>query len=326
MNEITYDCKSVKKVFSRIGLAFAATLVVGTVLQLLVFSAGEDSWVYTSSWGMWIGSFLPLYAVAIPLGILIMRKLPACAPESVKLGTKNFLVFVPMCICVMYAGNLVGTILSMALSGGTAENAVANLALDNNPLKLLVMVVLAPVLEEYLCRKVLIDRTRQYGEKIAVFLSALIFGLLHQNLFQFFYAFGLGMIFAYIYTRTGRLRYCIGLHMFINFLGSVVAPWLLSNVDITVMESLDLTLPEEELAALLEPMLPGFIAYMAYALLLIGVAIWGLVLLVLKARTLLWKDADLQIPKGKAFSTVYLNVGMIVYVIVCLAFFVLALL
>ena len=326
MNDMTYNCKGVRKVFSRIGFAFTAILVVATVLQLLVFSAGEDSWVYTSSWGMWIGSFLPLYAVAIPLGILILRKLPAHAPESMKLGTKNFLVFVPMCICVMYAGNLVGTILSMALSGGTAENAVANLALDNNPLKLLVMVVLAPVLEEYLCRKQLIDRTRQYGEKIAVFLSALIFGLLHQNLFQFFYAFGLGMIFAYIYTRTGRLRYCIGLHMFINFLGSVVAPWLLSNVDITVMESLDLTLPEEELAALLEPMLPGFIAYMAYALLLIGVAIWGLVLLVLKARTLLWKDADLQIPKGKAFSTVYLNVGMIVYVIVCLAFFVLALL
>ena len=325
MDEMTYDFKSARKVFSRIGIAFVTILLVTTVLQLLIFAGGEDNWMNTSTWGMWIGSFLPIYAVAIPLGILIMRKLPACAPEDMKLGAKNFLVFVPMSLCVMYAGNIIGTILSLVLSGGTAENAVANYAMDNNPLKVLVMVVLAPVLEEYICRKQLIDRTRQYGEKVAVFLSALVFGLLHQNLYQFFYAFGLGLIFAYVYTRTGRLRYTILLHGFINFLGSVVAPWIMSNVDIAALESLDLTLPEEELAAILGPMLPGFVAYMAYAMLLIGFAIWGLVLLILKGRKLLWKPAQLQIPQGKVFKTAYLNAGMIVYVIVCLAFFVLAL-
>ena len=325
MNEMTYDIKSARKVFSRIGIAFAAILVVGTLLQWLIFSAGEDSWVYTSSWGMWIGTFLPLYAVAIPLGILIMRKLPACAPENVKLGTRNFLVFIPMSICVMYIGNLIGTVLSLALSGGTAENAIADYAMDNHPLKVMVMVVLAPMLEEYICRKQIIDRTRQYGEKVAVFLSALVFGLLHQNLYQFFYAFGMGMIFAYVYTRTGRLRYCIGLHMFINFLGSVVAPWIMSNVDMAALESLDLTLPEEELMAVLEPMMSGFVGYMAYAMLLMGFSVWGLVLLILKARKLLWKPAQLPVPQGKVFKTVYLNVGMIVYIIVCLASFVLAL-
>lgn len=323
MNETTYDLTPARKAFSRIGWALAAILVVSTILQAVLFAI---PWMNTSSWGMWIGSFVPIYAVAIPLGVLLMKALPAQAPQDVKLGAKNFLVFVPMCICVMYVGNLIGTMLSMILSGGTAENVVAGYAMDTNPLKVLVMVILAPLLEEYVCRKQIIDRVGRYGEKTAVFLSALVFGLLHQNLFQFFYAFGLGLIFAYIYTRTGRLRYCVALHAFVNFLGSVVAPWLMTKVDLAVLDSLDLTLPEEELAALLGPILPGLVIYMVYAFALIGCAIWGLVLLILKARKLLWKEAPEQLPKGTAVKTAYWNAGMVIYVLICLACIVIVLL
>lgn len=330
MNETTYDFASAKKVFSRIGLALSAILAIATALQILWFSIpaeifGEDSWTSTSSWGMWLGTFLPLYMIAIPLGLLIMRKLPAQTPQDNKLNAKNFLVFVPMCVCMVYAGNLIGTLLSLVLSGGTAENAVVNYAMDASVLKVLVMVVLAPVLEEYVCRKQIIDRTRQYGEKTAVFLSALVFGLLHQNLYQFFYAFGLGLIFAYIYTRTGRLRYPIVLHGFVNFLGSVVAPWLLSNVDLAAIESLDPTASQEALMEVLVPMLPGFLMFMLYALLLIGIAVWGLVLLILKCRRLMWKEGEAQLPEGTAAKTVYGNVGMVLYILLCIASIIIAL-
>lgn len=330
MNETTYDFEPAKKVFSRIGLALSVILVVSTVLQVLWFTVpalifGEDNWVNTSSWGMWLGTIVPLYIIAIPLGLLIMRKLPARTPQDNKLSAKNFLVFVPMCICVMYTGNLIGTVLSLVLSGGTAENAVMNYAMDNSLLKVLVMVILAPVLEEYVCRKQVIDRTRQYGEKTAVFLSALAFGLLHQNLYQFFYAFGLGLIFAYIYTRTGRLRYSVLLHGFVNFLGSVVAPWLLSNVDLAAIESLNPAASEEVMMEVLAPMLPGFLMFMLYALLLIGFAVWGLVLLILKCRKLMWKEAESQLPGGMAAKTVYLNVGMVLYILLCIASMIIAL-
>ena len=52
-----------------------------------------------------------------------------------------------------------------------------------------------------------------------------MFGLFHLNLFQFFYAFGLGLMFGYVYMRTSQLRYSIVMHMIINFNGSVLAPW-----------------------------------------------------------------------------------------------------
>lgn len=333
MNKTSWELGPVRKVFSRIGLAMCAILLIATALQILLVAIptviwGEDTWLHTSSWGMWLSTFAPIYMVAIPIGLLILRKLPAQAPQSHKLGAKAFAQLLPICICVMYAGNLLGTVLSLLLSGGTAENTVANYALDNHPLKILVMVILAPLLEEYVCRKQIIDRTSRFGEKTAVFLSALVFALLHGNLFQFFYAFGLGLIFAYIYTRTGRLRYPVLLHSFINLLGSVIAPWLLSNIDleaIEAIEKMEATVTEAELMELLTPVLPGFMMFMLYAVLMVGFAIWGLVLLIIKSKRLTWEEAQAQLPKGTAIKTVYLNVGMVLYILLCLVSTVLSL-
>ena len=67
-----------------------------------------------------------------------------------------------------------------------------------------------------------------FGEKPAVILSGLAFGLIHGNLTQFFYAFGLGIAFGYIFVKTGKVKYPIILHMIINFLGSVVSVLVLN--------------------------------------------------------------------------------------------------
>ena len=331
MNETGYDLRSARKAFSRIGLAFFTLSVVATALQLLWILIpeliwGEDHWMVSSSWGIWLGTAIPMYCFAIPACLLILRKLPAQKPEDHKLDFGKFLVLLPICFCVMYGGNLIGNFLSSFLSGGTAENALMDYVMDTNPLKVVVIVILAPLLEEYVCRKQIIDRTRQYGEKTAVFLSALVFGLLHQNFFQFFYAFGLGLIFGYIYLRTGRLRYSVILHVIINFLGSVVAPWILSQMDLAAMENLDPTASPEEVMAVYQKILPGLGLLLLYTLFLLAMFIAGLVLLIVLRKEVIWKEADATLPKKTLFRTVYLNVGMVLYVVLCIVAFVIALL
>lgn len=331
MNESTYDLVSTKKVFSRIGLALCAILAITTVLQMLWFYVpailwGEDNWMSASSWGMWIGSFAPLYLVAIPIGLLVMRKLPAHVPQDNKLEAKSFLTLFPICLFLMYGGNLIGTLLSLLLSGGNAENALIDYVMDSNPLKIAVMVILAPLLEEFVCRKQIIDRTRQYGEKTAAFLSALVFGLLHQNLFQFFYAFALGFVFAYIYIRTGRLRYPVLLHCIVNFMGSVIAPRILAGIDTDAITNMNPNAAPEELVALYQQILPGLLIALGYFLFLGSMSIAGFVLLLVKRKELVWKEADAQLPKNSVVKTVYLNVGMVLYVLLCVAAIVLTLL
>ena len=82
-------------------------------------------------------------------------------------------------------------------------------------------VLWAPVFEEYLFRKLLLDRVAPYGQRIAVLFSALLFGMAHQNGMQFYLAFGIGLLFAVIYLKTGRLRYTIALHCLINLFATL---------------------------------------------------------------------------------------------------------
>ena len=324
MDEISYDLKGSKKVFSRVGFAVSAILVVATVAQLLwafipEWIWGEENPLTSSTWNVWLATIVPLYLIAMPVGVLILRKLPAQKPQDHKLGLRQLLVLFAISYCIMYAGNLIGTVLSLLLSGGTAENAVANYAMDTNPLKILVMVILAPLMEEFICRKQIIDRTARFGEKTAVILSALIFGLLHQNLFQFFYAFGIGIILGYIYIRTGRLRYTVILHTIVNFLGSVVAPWILSLVDLEALTTLDLNGAPEDFLDVVYQILPGALVFWLYSMLLTGVVVFGLVMLIIRFKKATWNPAKDQLPQGTVVKTVYLNAGMIVYILLCLA-------
>lgn len=326
MEEHTYDLKSAKRAFSRVGWSLTAILGTGILLSLVVSllaGAFGGSGIFEESWFIWMISFLPLYGIAIPLGLLIMKKLPAEAPAEHKLGAGNGFVFFLISVFLMYTGNIVGIILSMVLSGGTAVNEIAELVQDNHPFKVLFVVILAPVLEELVFRKQLIDRTRRYGEKAAAMLSAVTFGLLHQNLFQFFYAFALGLVFAYIYLRTGRLRYTAILHAIINFMGSVLAPWLMQLVDLDAMANLDPSLSTAEVLATYGEILPGLLLILAYSMLLIGFFIAGLVLFIIKVRRLVWKEADEQLPKKTAFRTIYCNFGMIAFVMICLVMIIL---
>lgn len=327
MNETAYDLKPARKVFSRIGLAFFVILVLATVLQALLIAIPPIyNWMRSSSWGLWIGTFLPLYGVAIPVGLLLLRSLPAQPPQDKKLRPVSFLVIFPICVFLMLSGSLLGNALSALLSGGTAENELNTFALDPHPLKILVMVILAPLLEEYICRKQIIDRTVRYGEKTAILFSAAVFGLMHQNLFQFFYAFALGLVFGYIYTRTGRLRYTIALHSLVNFMGSVIAPWILTLMESEGLTTLDPTMPTEQLLAFYMEILPTLLAVLGYLFMYLGLAFAGFVLLIIMLHRLEFKETAEPLPKGTAFKTAYLNTGMVLFFLLCAAAFVLALL
>ena len=314
----TGDLKKAKNHFSKLGIGTFAILGIGTVTQLLLIYVVNSTLpqVMEHSWGMWLLTFAPLYLIAVPIGLLLLRKVPAKPLEKHDLKPSRYIVTVIICIFMMYAGNILGTIITALLQllpGVSAGNPILGYATDNALLpKVLFMVILAPVIEEYIFRKQLIDRMHIYGEKLAVITSALMFGLFHGNLSQFFYAFALGLVFGYVYLKTGKLRYSIGLHMLINLLGSVVGPFFLEKVAVVdTMENMDL--------AALEPVMPWLIAFGAYVLVLIGLAIAGLVLLCLNKRKVSFAPAEMELPKGTRIKTAYVNAGMILLTIGCMA-------
>ena len=289
------------------GLQLAAASIVG-----IVYPNGDGP-----SWLLWVCTFIPMYLVAVPVGLLIMRKAPAAPREKHSLRAIQIVIAAIICVFMMYAGNLIGVLVTSLLQTALGLNSTNPLLTyvedDALWLRALVMVILAPIIEEYIFRKQLIDRMNIYGEGLAVVTSALMFGLFHGNLSQLFYAFALGLVFGYVYLKTGRLRYCVGLHMLINFLGSVLAPTLLNAIDFAALDEAELADPAAWTAVSAQ-LLP----FIVYVLGMIGLALTGLVLFCVKVRDVSFAPTEFELPKGAKFKTAYLNVGMILLFISCL--------
>lgn len=323
MNE---QIKQARKDFSRIGFSLFAIGAITSVLQIVfsflwnVSTVGTPLW--DADWAMWVISFVPMYLIAVPIGLWIMKKVPVYSPPAVKLGAKHFWMLMLISIPIMYGGNIIGTILSSILSGGTAQNALLDYVMGNPFLTILVAVLIAPFLEEYIFRKQIIDRLGKYGEKTAIFFSALTFGLFHMNLFQFFYAFGLGLIFAYVYTRTRMLRYSVIMHMIINFMGSAIAPALLNILD---METLEAISSGEASMEQIMGALPGLLAYMGYASLLMFGSVAGFVMLIVRWKKRQLLPAPEELPQGTAAKTAWWNWGVVLFTVFCLVMIVIAL-
>ena len=172
---------------------------------------------------------LPSYIIGTPVCALGMRFAPAEKLEKKKLKPAHFFIAFLMSFTFMYAGNLIGTLvgsLADSLCGG--QSGISELLTNSSSLaNIIFVVILAPIVEELIFRKFIVDRMVRYGELTAVLCSGLLFGLIHGNFYQFFYAALLGMFFAFIYVKTGRIRITILLHALVNFFGGVVAPAIL---------------------------------------------------------------------------------------------------
>lgn len=92
------------------------------------------------------------------------------------------------------------------------------------PLGLLVNGVVAPLVEELVFRGVMYNRLKKHLRYIpAILVSALCFGVYHQNMVQGSYAFLMGCIFAWLYEKTGRFYVPVIAHVISN-----VAAYLLT--------------------------------------------------------------------------------------------------
>lgn len=81
----------------------------------------------------------------------------------------------------------------------------------------LLMVGLVPcIMEESVYRGVLFQGYRTTSTLKGIFLSGLLFGLIHQNFNQFSYAFVMGVIFAFVIEATGSILSTMIIHFIIN--------------------------------------------------------------------------------------------------------------
>ena len=167
------------------------------------------------------------------VGIVLMRLvLPKGTPiKKRSLSFGRFLVIALMCLGVWGVGAVLGN-LSSFFGAETQELFSVDLLGAEILPYLIYAVIGAPVVEELAFRKVLCDRLHDTHEGYAAVVSGLLFGLMHGNHHQFFLAFFIGMLFAMVYQRTGRIVYTMLLHGMINLIATL--PELLSLVNVRI--------------------------------------------------------------------------------------------
>ena len=218
--------------FSRLGWALTAQMAAMLAVQtaLLLAAQALAPVLVRSGVFLWLVSVLSAYGAGVPAAWLVLRGTGEAPPQpGAPLGPGRFFRSYLAGLGLMYLVNL-ATLALMGLvgllRGQTVENPVDNMADYPLVLNLLLGCVIAPVCEEYLFRGLLLNRLRPYGERFAVWASALCFGLFHGNFSQFFYACAIGVLFAGVVLKTGRLRQAMLLHALINFVGTGLIPLL----------------------------------------------------------------------------------------------------
>ncbi len=299
------DLKKERRFCSGIGWCFFAIVIVLTALQnavpMLVFHYAPEFYLRHDD-VVYALAILSIYAAGYPLLALLCRRRERVQIKKRKrMGAANFLVLLMMCFGVALLGSLLGEMVNAAIGaiqGSAVANPVEEAFSENSVwISFVFTGICAPVVEELVFRKILVDRLARYGEAAAVVMSGLMFGLIHGNFSQFFYAVFLGMLFAYVYAKTGRIGYTIALHLIINLSSSLMA--------LVVMR-------ENASASAIST---------ACEVLLYGLDLAGIILLMVKRKKFVFEKGMVQLPKGKRASVLWGNAGMMAYTLVCMALF-----
>lgn len=322
MNSSVEELITAKRHFSKMGWFYVAAVAAMYVVEVpivFVVSLLRPEWLDNGNVTVLL-SMLPMYCVAFPLLILLMKKkVPAVKLERHKMTAGQYALSAIICLGLAYASNIFGNILTFLIGvfkGGLVENQIAGLAESLHPVMILFyMVICAPIMEEFIFRKLIVDRTVRYGQGVAVVVSGLMFGLFHGNLNQFVYAAVIGMFLAFLYVKTGDLRITISLHMLFNFIGGFLSSLLLRSIDLEAYMAAAAEGDFQSILTYMSEHAVGWIFYGVFLLFVLGMLVTGIVLFIVFAvkKRFALEKGEVTLPKGLRANLVLANSGMLVF-------------
>ncbi len=261
--------------------------VIEVLTYLLVPSVAETNWY------IWVVTAITIVGIGFPIYYFLMKRIPNTPrKEVIKLRPKEFITLFFICAAFMYVTNILSTILTVMIAflKGDTEllNPAAEAILNSNFIVSLIYAsIVAPIIEELIFRKILLDKLRRFGDIPAILMTGIAFGLFHMNLSQFFYASVLGFIFAYITIKTNTVKYAIILHMMINFISTAISPIVLNE---------------------------NLLGIVLINIWMYGSITVGTILFFINMKKIKFEKAALPVKK----SYFILNTGTILYILVCL--------
>ncbi|MCR4702243.1 MAG: CPBP family intramembrane metalloprotease [Saccharofermentans sp.] len=265
---------------------------------------------------------------------LCLRKIPAVKIEKRPMKLKQLFLLIMMMYGITQVGSMMGLPIDTILSAPAAINTSteealksfqSNLLLSSDSVVRIICVGILPaIFEELLFRKFLIDRTIRHGEFVSCAMSGIMFGLWHGNFQQFFFAFFVGVLFAFVYIRTGNIIYTMILHASMNLVTSTITLELVGKL----FKEMGLDLgsgsinTDIDYDAMMSSILPLILLLLLWIIILSGFNIAGFVLFIVKRKNFKLVAREGEPPRKVILHTMTHSVTMWVFFAFALLLFV----
>lgn len=213
------------------GIGVLLAFVVSFLLSFVGYIPGFQE-VYRSSelFENGYGILTSLLFIGVPFLIsyrALKRRMPFILPYGRPHDRRTFGLLIVMGAAGSFLANYVVAILNAILSSGGIEMVSPE---DSTPEtvfgKILYVIYISAVpamTEEFAFRGVIMQPLRKYGDRFAIVMSALVFGLMHGNAVQAIFAFIVGMIIGYAVVVTGSMWTGVIIHFFNNFMSALMS-------------------------------------------------------------------------------------------------------
>ena len=208
-------------------IAMQCIASVGFVFYKMFFDSDWSEKVYTlvSNNQMFSKEYLELVSQAV-MPMLIVADILIMIPmllyaykKKIKLYRKiekvNALQIVSLGLVLNFIVSFIVESLPASITTSQYDQLTSLILTDNVFITFLTSAILAPVIEELIFRFGICGIYKDKREK-AILVSSFMFGLAHFNLIQSTYAFILGIVLAYVYTKSQNLLTSTLMHITIN--------------------------------------------------------------------------------------------------------------
>lgn len=160
------------------------------------------------------------------IGIIIFtRNQPVIKKMDQEINIKLMLRYVIMGLGAWFICIIVTQMLMPFFPGYEAINEL----FDNNEviLRAVVLVIMAPLIEEYLFRGKIQGYLKEgFGTTFAIIIQAVLFGSLHQLGLQKIYSTFMGIVFGVVREKEGNFLSTFIMHMVVNLIGWYVGSFI----------------------------------------------------------------------------------------------------
>ncbi len=252
---IVREKAEIRKVAKYVGIAYLVCILIPDILSYFIVDLAESyrsmafitkifthpilSMVYQIVISA-VAFVLPFFAVSVGLNLKTSELISVRGKRN-RLTLPMVLMGLGFCAFANIAANSISSLLGSFGIGIYSPTYSSSKTVPEFLVTFVAVAIIPAIVEEFAFRGMVLGVLRRFGDGFAILVSALVFGLIHQNAAQIPFAFIVGIVLAFATIKTGSILTSVLIHFLNNALSLLISTFteiLKNDMATTVIYSL----------------------------------------------------------------------------------------